>query len=121
VVIPSFAERFRDEFDKQLANPAAPTEPVLIPKFVDFIEETGTFILDERLPRKRPDWTYEEPVSEPVPSLPRTSTPRDADRAPVVVRLSPELVAALTAEAERAGQPVDKVVNEVLRAWLQGK
>lgn len=121
VVIPSFAERFHAEFDKQLAQPAAPTEPVLIPKFIDFIEETGTFILDERLPRKRPDWTYEEPVSEPAPSLPRTSTPRDADRAPVAVRLSPDLVAALSAEAERSGQPLDKVVNEVLRDWLQAK
>jgi hypothetical protein len=49
---------------------------VLIPKFVDFIEETGTFVIDERLPRKRPDWTYEEPEAA-VPSIPRTSPPRE--------------------------------------------
>jgi NADH:ubiquinone oxidoreductase subunit F (NADH-binding) len=118
IVIPSFADRFKEEFDAQLASPGAATEPVRIPKFVDFIEETGTFILDERLPRKRPDWTYEEP--EEVPSLPRTRSPADIDRAPVAVRLSPDLIAALTAEAERSGQPIDKVVNEALRTWLKG-
>ena len=119
IVIPSFADRFKEEFDAQLASPGAPTEPVLIPKFVDFIEETGTFVIDERLPRKRPDWTYEEPEAA-VPSIPRTRPPADADRAPVAVRLSPDLVAALTAEAEKSGQPLDKVVNEALRTWLQG-
>ncbi|HZF48055.1 MAG TPA: NADH-ubiquinone oxidoreductase-F iron-sulfur binding region domain-containing protein [Polyangiaceae bacterium] len=122
VVIPSFADRFKEEFDEQIANPGAATEPVLIPKFVDFIEETGTFVLDERLPRKRPDWTYDEPVAEATaPSIPRTRpAPADLDRAPVAVRLSPDLVAALTAEAERSGQPIDKVVNEALRTWLKG-
>ncbi|HLM71968.1 MAG TPA: hypothetical protein VK459_04745, partial [Polyangiaceae bacterium] len=117
--IPSFADRFKEEFDAQLASPGAATEPVLIPKFVDFIEETGTFVIDERLPRKRPDWTYEEPEAA-VPSIPRTSPPRDADRAPVAVRLSPDVVAALTAEAEKNGLPLDKVVNDALRTWLKG-
>ncbi|MCK6586648.1 MAG: SLBB domain-containing protein [Polyangiaceae bacterium] len=119
IVIPSFADQFKDEFDAQLASPGAPTEPVQIPKFIDFIEETGTFVLDERQARKRPDWTYEEPEAA-VPSVPRTRPPADLDRAPVAVRLSPDVVAALTAQAEKTGQPLDKVVNEALRAWLQG-
>lgn len=122
IVIPSLADRFKEEFDAQLANAGAPVEPVLIPKFIDFIEETGTFVLDERLPRKRPDWTYEEPeaAEAAAPSIPRIRPPADLDRAPVAVRLSPDVVAALTAEAERNGQPLDKVVNEALRAWLKG-
>jgi NADH:ubiquinone oxidoreductase subunit F (NADH-binding) len=118
VVIPSFADRFKEEFDRQLVSPQPVTEPVLIPKFVDFIEETGTFVLDERLPRKRPDWTYEEPA--PEPSVPRTRKPVD-EHAHVAVRLSPDLAAALSAEAERTGRPIDIVANEALRSWLQSQ
>ena len=117
MVIPSFADNFKKEFDQLLAAPGQLTERVLIPKFVDFIEETGTFILDERLPLKRPDWTYDEPPPAPV-SAPRTRTPADADRAPIAVRLAPDVVAELMARAEREGRPVETVVNEALRRWI---
>jgi predicted transcriptional regulator len=39
----------------------------------------------------------------------------------VAVRLSPDLLAALSAEAERSGRPLDAVVNDALRGWLKSK
>ncbi len=114
VLIPSIYDRFKDEFDAILSQPSHSSEPVLIPKIIDFIEETNSFILDERLPRKKPDWTYEE--SE---ALPRTRTPSDG--ATLSVRLSADVSAAIAAESDATGKSADAIVNEALRGWLRSR
>lgn len=111
IVIPSIYDSFRHEFEAQLRDPAQLTGHVLLPKIVDFIEETGTFVLDERLRRKRPDWTYEEP--EPAVRMPRTRSP--LDNATLSVRLHPDVSAAVADKSDRTGIPADVIVNEILR------
>ncbi len=116
-LIPSLLETFEEEFQAQLAPSAASSEPILIAQIRDFDAERGTFVLDQRQARKRPDWTYAE---EPRPSAIRVvPTPRDADRAPVVVRLSSDLVPGLREHARSSGGTLDAVVNAAMREWLQ--
>ena len=50
---------------------------------------------------------------------PPAERPHDAERAPVVVRLAPDLAAAFEDSAVVAGRPLDHVVNEALREWLR--
>ena len=118
-LIPSLLETFEAEFDAHLAEATSGAEPILIAQIRDFDRERGVFVLDERQARKQPDWTYAE---EPRPSATRVATtPRDADRAPVVVRLSSELVPALRERAQSSGHTLDQIVNDALEEWLARK
>jgi NADH:ubiquinone oxidoreductase subunit F (NADH-binding) len=117
-LIPSLLETFEQEFDAHLAKPSS-AEPILIAQIRDFDSERGVFELDERQARKQPDWTYAE---EPRPSATRVATtPRDAARAPVVVRLSNELVPDLRERAQSSGHTLDEIVNHALQEWLATK
>ncbi|HZO14072.1 MAG TPA: NADH-ubiquinone oxidoreductase-F iron-sulfur binding region domain-containing protein [Polyangiaceae bacterium] len=112
ILIPSLIENFADE----LAGPHG--EPILLPKIVDFSEEG--FRYDELTPLKTPDWTYLEPPLPVAPPPARPAErPHDADHAPVVVRLAPDVAAAFEDSAIVAGRPLDQVVNEALREWLR--
>jgi NADH:ubiquinone oxidoreductase subunit F (NADH-binding) len=117
VVISSLMRAFRDDFDVQLHRPEAPSDKVPIPKIVDFDPEGPTFTYDGDQARKTPDWTYEEP--EPPVSLGKPAPrPLDADHAPMVVRLSPDIAVVFEDKALEAGRSIDAVVNEALREWL---
>jgi NADH-quinone oxidoreductase subunit F len=118
VLIPSLLHRFEDEFAEQLANPARPSQPFLLPKMIDFDEASGTFVYDERQARKRPDWTFEPPA--PPPAEARFSpVPAPLDAAPVTVRLAPDVIAALGRYFDGAQLPLDEQVNEALREWMR--
>jgi NADH:ubiquinone oxidoreductase subunit F (NADH-binding) len=115
-LIPSLLETFEPDFDAQLVAPGS-GEPIPIAQIRDFDSERGAFVLDERQARKQPDWSYAE---EPRPSATRVaSTPRDAARAPAVVRLSNELVPDLRERARASGHTLDELVNEAMREWLE--
>lgn len=115
ILIPSLYEGFKPEFDALVHLSAPLSEPVLVPKMIDFIEETNAFVMDERVQRKRPDWSYDEP--EPFISPPRTKAPTDG--ATLSVRLSAEISAAITDECDRSGKSADAIVNEALKIWLK--
>ena len=48
VLVPSLMNRYKAEFDTQLAQPEAAPAPYLIPKMVDFDESTSTFSYDRK-------------------------------------------------------------------------
>jgi NADH-quinone oxidoreductase subunit F len=127
VLIPSLMSRFEKEFEEIVASPERVTRPVPLPKFVDYDPAAHRFFLDERQPRKRPDWTYEPapsaapqpPPARPPLRVPRpVSVPRDAKLTHVGVRISPELAKELTRRAEELGLPVDSLVDRALRQFL---
>ena len=64
----SFVVKFVDELAEHIASGGCPRpRSIMVPKIIDFDEETGTFTYDEKLLRKRPDWTYaEEPIEGPL-------------------------------------------------------
>ena len=116
-LIPSLLETFEPEFGTPHGHLAASSEPILIAQIRDFDAERGVFLLDLRQALKQPDWSY---ADEPRPSAIRVApTPRDADRAPVVVRLSSDLVPLLGERASSAGLTLDVLVNDALRGWLE--
>ena len=87
ILIPSLVEGYAGEFAAQRENPAHVTEPVVVPKIVDFDERTGTFVFDERQPLKTPDWAYQEPARPPAPKRPEAMwVPKDPARAMAPVR-----------------------------------
>ncbi|MCC6556110.1 MAG: SLBB domain-containing protein [Polyangiaceae bacterium] len=135
ILIPSLLSRFSAEVAAQLADPARPSAPYLIPKIVDFDEQTRTFLYDLDQPRKRPNWTYEEPPPPPSAglaadapaSLPprairpvsmRPASPGRPAGPPAAVLLASDVRDALAAVAEARGESVERVANEALRAWL---
>ena len=116
-LIPSLLETFEQEFGTPHGHLASSSEPILIAQICDFDAERGVFLVDQRQARKQPDWSYAE---EPRPSAIRVvSTPRDVDRAPVVVRLSSDLVPLLSERARSAGRTLDVLVNDAMREWLE--
>jgi NADH:ubiquinone oxidoreductase subunit F (NADH-binding) len=117
MLIPSLLETFESEFGLPHGRLAGAAEPILIAPIRDFDSERSVFVLDARQSRKQPDWSYAE---EPRPSAIRVvPTPRDADRAPVVVRLASDLVPLLGDRARSAGRTVDALVNDAMREWLE--
>jgi NADH:ubiquinone oxidoreductase subunit F (NADH-binding) len=116
-LIPSLLETFAPEFGTPHGHLAGSSEPIMIAQIRDFDAERGVFLLDQRQARKQPDWSYAE---EPRPSAIRVApAPRDADRAPVVVRLSSDLVPLLSERARSAGRTLDVLVNDTMREWLE--
>jgi NADH:ubiquinone oxidoreductase subunit F (NADH-binding) len=129
-LIPSLMDRFGAEFRAQLADPGGAPPAWLIPKMVDFDENTHEFSFDEAQPRKRPNWTYEPappPVAEPpraratpAPAMTETAAkraPLAAPATPIAVRLMPDVRERLARAVEDPGQ-IDAVVNAALRDWL---
>jgi NADH-quinone oxidoreductase subunit F len=51
-----FGPEFVEHFGRECPRP----RDIPVPKIVDFDQEAGDFVLDERYRRKRPDWTYED-------------------------------------------------------------
>jgi NADH:ubiquinone oxidoreductase subunit F (NADH-binding) len=114
-LIPSLLETFEEEFAAPVEQRAT-AEPILIAQIEDFDADRGDFSLDSRQALKRPDWTYAEDLR---PSAVRiVTTPRDAERAPIVVRLESDLASRMRERVRPAGQTMDGLVNEVLREWL---
>jgi uncharacterized protein (DUF4415 family) len=120
-LVPSLLARFAEEFDAQVADPARASEPWPAPKFVDFDEATRTFSIDPDQARKLPNWTY-EPIpsaAPPPPDTPRAHpSPGKPPKAPASVRLAPDVREALAEAARARGAEVEKLANEVLRAWI---
>lgn len=117
IVIPSLLSKFRPEFEAQLANPTESSPAFLVPKMIDFDEETRTFLYDLVQPRKRPDWTYEEPEPTPLGSRSKASSPGTPAPEPVHVRLSQDVRERIAAWAEHLGEDAHRMANRMLRAW----
>jgi NADH:ubiquinone oxidoreductase subunit F (NADH-binding) len=116
-LIPSLLARFSDEFAAQIASPASPSQPYLVPKIVDFDEATRVFTYDTAQARKLPDWSYADSAAERSPTR-RAASPGRPHLAPHSVRLARDLREALGQEAARSGRKVETMVTEAIRAWL---
>jgi NADH-quinone oxidoreductase subunit F len=57
-----FGDEFAEHFDRGCPRP----RDLPIPKILDFDEETGTFLYDERYGLKQPDWTYADGAEESI-------------------------------------------------------
>ncbi len=111
-VVPSLISRFRGEFEARYREPMAPTEAVAVPLYVDFVEATRTFVIDDSFSRKRPDWTYAEPVPRERGGV--EARPESLSDA-LGVRVAPDLAEALRKQAEREGLDLDRLVDRLLR------
>ena len=58
LIIESFLNRFSDEFRSHFHSTCHLERKLVIPKLVDYDEETRTFISDEHQLLKQPDWSY---------------------------------------------------------------
>ena len=116
-LIPSLLARFSDEFSAQVASPATPSQPYLVPKIVDFDEATRVFTYDAAQARKLPDWGYADSIAEPSPKR-KPASPGRPHLAPHSVRLARDVREALGEEAARSGRKVETIVSEAIRAWL---
>jgi NADH:ubiquinone oxidoreductase subunit F (NADH-binding) len=62
----SFVVKFIEDIAEHLEHGCNKPRPIMVPKIIDFDEATGTFTYDEKLLRKRPNWTYaDEPIDGP--------------------------------------------------------
>jgi NADH:ubiquinone oxidoreductase subunit F (NADH-binding) len=57
-----FGHEFAEHFDRGCPRP----RDLPLPKILDFDEETGTFLYDERYRLKQPDWTYADGAEESI-------------------------------------------------------
>jgi NADH:ubiquinone oxidoreductase subunit F (NADH-binding) len=115
VLIPSVMERFKDEFDVQLAAPSASSDPFTVPLIVDFDEASGTFLYDTTFVSKNPDWTYTPP---PPAERRKRAMPARVPTGTIGVRLAQDVLEALLARAETEGTDLDRLVNTLLRNQL---
>lgn len=127
VVIDALMKRFDPEFQAQMRDASRSPPRWVVPKIVDFVEETRTFVYDEMQTRKRPNWTYapEAPPVEKVPLSAPTKT-KPANPAPPIlpplVSSSVRLMADVRAELGkhvRDDAELDKLVNDAVREWLK--
>jgi hypothetical protein len=65
-VVGSLLEVFPEAVRDHLEDAAAPDDPLLVASLVDI--DDGRAVVDERQPRKQPDWTYDEVWSGQVPA-----------------------------------------------------
>ena len=108
ILIPALMKRFAADFQAQLADPGRASEIFPIPLLIDYDEERGVFVYDERWVNKRPDWSFgEEPVGKPLETVPPTEA--------LAVHLKPDLATALLERAREDDRPLDTVVDEILR------
>jgi NADH-quinone oxidoreductase subunit F len=118
-LLPGLVARFKPEFDLQAAKPGARGPKWSLPKFIDFDEDSRTFILDSRQAMKNPDWTYLEPKKTTARFL--VSAPAAEPEGEAALRLPPDLYESMRHLAETKGIDVDRQVEEALRQWLKGK
>ncbi len=114
-LIPRLVERYREEFDAQIARPTAESAPIPVPLLADFDETKGAFVLEESFARKQPDWSYAEPAPEHVRA---TSTPSAAPEGSVGVRLARDVHERLTVLANERGEDLESLANRLLRERL---
>jgi NADH-quinone oxidoreductase subunit F len=69
VLISSLVDKFKPEFDAQLADAGQNSVPFSVPLITDFDEANHRFVYDDKFAFKNPDWSYSfpVPVEEPVP------------------------------------------------------
>jgi len=115
VLLSSLVARFREPFELLARGEAEAGDPWRLPKIVDYDPETPAFRYDERQERKRPDWTYEEPLAA-APGPVSAPAPRSGGDASV--RISADLVEALGRLADAAHTDLDHEVDSALREWL---
>jgi NADH-quinone oxidoreductase subunit F len=60
LLIQSAIQLFGREFAEHFGHGCPLPREIDVPKFVDFDDRSGRFVLDERYRRKQPDWTYED-------------------------------------------------------------
>jgi NADH-quinone oxidoreductase subunit F len=58
LLVQSLLQLFWPEFLEHGSGPCPRPRELRFPKLVDYDEEAGRFLYDERYARKRPDWTY---------------------------------------------------------------
>jgi NADH:ubiquinone oxidoreductase subunit F (NADH-binding) len=115
VLIPSLLERFKGEFDAQLANPTEYSEVFTVPLLIDFDETSGTFSYNTVFTYKTPDWTY---PALPLPEGRKSAAPAQVPVGALSVRLAPDVAEMLRARAEQEGIDLDRLVNALLRNQL---
>jgi NADH-quinone oxidoreductase subunit F len=118
-LLPSLMNKFKEEFQQQLAKPAAARPRYLLPKIVDFDEPSHRFVYDLRQTYKNPDWTY----TEPRPSTKRFTAvvPAPEPEGEVGIRLAPDVRERIRSVADHKGVDLDRQVNEALRDWLNSQ
>jgi hypothetical protein len=52
---------FGDEFGEHLGRACPRPRGLPVPKLLDFDEQAGRFVYDDRYRLKRPDWSYQAP------------------------------------------------------------
>jgi NADH-quinone oxidoreductase subunit F len=70
LLVQSAIQKFGDEFRAHLGRPCPRPRELPFPKIVDFDEEAGRFIYDDRYRLKQPDWTFvsARKGGEPMPA-----------------------------------------------------
>jgi NADH-quinone oxidoreductase subunit F len=119
LILPNLMGRFKDAFDALAKRPGSRAAKWDLPTLVDFDEASRTFVSDARQPRKKPDWTYDEPRKTTARFI--VSAPSPAPQGDLAVRLAPELRDALQLEADARGVDVDRLVEDALKEWLKSK
>lgn len=68
LLVQSAIQLFGGEFREHLGRPCPSSRDLPLPKLVDFDEEAGRFVYDDRYRLKRPDWTVASPRTRLGPS-----------------------------------------------------
>lgn len=121
ILVPALMERFQPEYDQQIESPEEPTAIYAVPAMVDYDPATKHFTLDETLPRKRPDWTYdtvERPIGERVTLREKKKASARTPASTVGVRLAPDVLDELRRQAGDDAADLDRRVNALLRKQL---
>ena len=119
ILIPSFINRFRREFEQQLTSKVNKTKTIPVPILKDFDEKTRTFTYDLDFQRKNSDWTYKEEMS----SLKRKKSVKPARQSSghFGVRLAPDVMDLVLRHTKKSKGELDEVVNQLLRDCLKIK
>jgi NADH:ubiquinone oxidoreductase subunit F (NADH-binding) len=65
LIAQSAVQVFGPEFVEHFGRDCPRPRDIPVPKIVDFDEEAGNFVVDERYRRKQPDWTYDDAEPDP--------------------------------------------------------
>jgi NADH-quinone oxidoreductase subunit F len=67
LLVQSAIRMFGGEFREHLGRPCPTPRDLPLPKLVDFDEQAGRFVYDDRYRLKRPDWTFASPHESGTP------------------------------------------------------